>query len=249
MAQLMRYVMTVRDNFIHCDYTAEADIFALLENGSFDLECDSGKFCVGAGEGAYFKKGKHYFRNAKSQLKLHLFRFKSEKTAFFDGKVTFANKERIFSDIDVLNKLSSDIYSDNFEYKAHIFNDIVNLYKFENTNLSDEKIIKDKLVADAVKTLNEDFFRNLPLNIIAENGNISYVQFLRRFKAQTGMTPFEYTARLKMKRAEELLVNTNLAIKDISGVCGFENEYYFSNFFKKRKGVSPSKFRADTAVM
>ncbi|UKI35347.1 MAG: hypothetical protein L6V93_14295 [Clostridiales bacterium] len=54
MAQLMRYVMTVRDNFIHCDYTAEADIFALLENGSFDLECDRGKFCVGAGEGAYF---------------------------------------------------------------------------------------------------------------------------------------------------------------------------------------------------
>lgn len=63
------------------------------------------------------------------------------------------------------------------------------------------------------------------------------------------MTPFEYTARLKIKRAEELLVNTNLAIKDISGVCGFENEYYFSNFFKKRKGVSPTKFRADTAVM
>ena len=59
MAQLMRYVMTVRDNFIHCDYTAEADIFALLENGSFDLECDSGKFCVNAGEVAYFKKGKH----------------------------------------------------------------------------------------------------------------------------------------------------------------------------------------------
>ncbi|UKI35346.1 MAG: hypothetical protein L6V93_14290 [Clostridiales bacterium] len=48
-------------------------------------------------------------------------------------------RKEFFSDIDVLNKLSSDIYSDNFEYKAHIFNDIVNLYKFENTNLSDEK--------------------------------------------------------------------------------------------------------------
>ena len=49
MVQLMRYVMTVRNNFIHCDYTAEADIFALLENGSFDLECDREKFCVNAG--------------------------------------------------------------------------------------------------------------------------------------------------------------------------------------------------------
>ncbi|UKI35345.1 MAG: hypothetical protein L6V93_14285 [Clostridiales bacterium] len=56
-----------------------------------------------------------------------------------------------------------------------------------------------------MKNAKRGFFRNQPLNILAENGNISYVQFLRRFKAQTGMTPFEYTARLKIKRAEELL--------------------------------------------
>ena len=123
------------------------------------------------------------------------------------------------------------------------------MYKFENTNLSGEKIINDEIVSMAVKTLNQDFFRNVELTSFAEKYKISYVQFLRRFKAETGMTPFEYTARLKIKRAEYLLVNTDLAIKDISPVCGFENEYYFSNFFKKRKGCSPSKYRAEFSIM
>lgn len=249
MKQLLRYVMAFRDNFVHEDYKAEADILALIESGSFFLDSGDLKCTVSAGEGAYFEKGKHYFRRAKEPLKLHLFRFESEEKIFFDSRITFKNRGRILSDFELLNRLNDDIYSENFEYKANIFNDIANLYKFENVRPGDEKTIKDEIVADAVKTLNEDFFRNGPLMSFAEKYKISYVQFLRRFKAQTGITPFEYSARLKMKRAEYLLVNTDLAIKDISQVCGFENEYYFSNFFKKRRKVSPSKFRAESYVL
>ena len=249
MPRLLRYVMAERSNFIHCDYTAEADIFVLLEDGKFTFECDGGKFCVNAGDGAYFSKGTHYLRNADLPLKMHLFRFESDTNVFLGSKISFINKQRIFSDIDILNRLNDDIYRDNFEYTANIFCDIANLYRFENSISGDEKKIKDELVASAIKYMNENFFRNEPLTSLAEKQNISYVRFLNRFKNQTGMTPYEYTARLKMKKAEELLVNTNLAVKEISALCGFENEYYFSNFFKKQSGVSPSKFRADASVM
>ena len=247
--QLVRYVMAIRNNFVYEDYKAEGNIFALCESGSFYLDDTVQKSVVNPEEGAYFEKGKRYLRKANTPLKLHLFRFEADEKLIFKSHITFKNKNRIFSNLELLKRLNNDIYSENFEYKAHIFNDIVNLYKFENTNLSGEKIINDEIVSMAVKTLNQDFFRNVELTSFAEKYKISYVQFLRRFKAETGMTPFEYTARLKIKRAEYLLVNTDLAIKDISPVCGFENEYYFSNFFKKRKGCSPSKYRAEFSIM
>ena len=40
----------------------------------------------------------------------------------------------------------------------------------------------------------------------------------------------------------------DLLIKDIAYACGFENEYYFSNFFKKHIKMSPSDFRNATQV-
>ena len=36
---------------------------------------------------------------------------------------------------------------------------------------------------------------------------------------------------------------TDMLIKDIAAMCGFENEYYFSNFIKKQTGMNPSAFR------
>jgi two-component system response regulator YesN len=41
----------------------------------------------------------------------------------------------------------------------------------------------------------------------------------------------------------ELLSQTDLSVKRISEICGFENQYYFSNFFKRRVGCAPSIYR------
>jgi AraC-like DNA-binding protein len=51
-----------------------------------------------------------------------------------------------------------------------------------------------------------------------------------------------------MQKAKELLTGSSLQIKEIANACGFENEYYFSNFFKKHIKMSPSDFRNATQV-
>jgi iron complex transport system substrate-binding protein len=57
------------------------------------------------------------------------------------------------------------------------------------------------------------------------------------------MPPSEYLAAIRMKKAESLLSDTALPVREVAAACGFENEYYFSNFFKRHKGHSPSAFR------
>jgi len=65
----------------------------------------------------------------------------------------------------------------------------------------------------------------------------------RLFKQTFGMTPHAYFIRRKMELAKSLLLNTHLPIKRIARDLSFSDEYYFSNVFKQKTGVSPRAFR------
>lgn len=62
-------------------------------------------------------------------------------------------------------------------------------------------------------------------------------------KQTTGMGISEYINQRKIEKAENLLLNTNLSISEISYRLGFTYQRYFSTIFKKIKGMSPSQFR------
>lgn len=68
-------------------------------------------------------------------------------------------------------------------------------------------------------------------------------QTIKIFKKAFGITPYAYFLNKKIKLAEEMLLNTNLSIKQIADHLCFADEYYFSNVFKKKTGASPSKYR------
>jgi YesN/AraC family two-component response regulator len=50
---------------------------------------------------------------------------------------------------------------------------------------------------------------------------------------------------VRMGRAEELLKETVLSIKEITFSVGYLDPYLFSKMFKKMHGVSPSKYRQE----
>lgn len=64
-----------------------------------------------------------------------------------------------------------------------------------------------------------------------------------KLKQTTGMGTSEYINLRRIKKAEDLLLNTNLSVSEISDRLGFTYQRYFSTIFKKVKGVSPSQFR------
>ena len=70
-----------------------------------------------------------------------------------------------------------------------------------------------------------------------------YSTLRRRFKAQTGSSIKEYTLRLQIRRAKELLAGTTLAVRAVAAEIGLENPLYFSRLFAQREGISPVAFR------
>lgn len=83
----------------------------------------------------------------------------------------------------------------------------------------------------------------LSLNEIASKLNLSYAWFRKNFKRYTGMSPLQYQLQIKLNRAKSLLLEQEIPIKNIAYTCGFESNYYFTRYFKKSTGLSPTKFR------
>lgn len=78
---------------------------------------------------------------------------------------------------------------------------------------------------------------------IAEHCDISPAHLRRSFKNTTGQTVYKFVEDIRLKKAQHLLADTDLALKEISFRLGFANSSTFSTTFKRISGESPSDYR------
>ena len=228
-----------RSSFIMERFSGSDDIFALVKAGSFYVEGQDGQYTVSENEGFLFRKQVIYERRVIDPVTMYLFRYKSEASAFDKEHIVFRDRARISSTLSMLERLDDGILENDFEARSNLFTDIVTQYAIENLLPQ----AGDPIIDAAMDEIKRRCHTRLDLQEVARRTGLSYVQFLRRFKRYAGMTPSDYLYALRMQKAKSLLTDTELLIKDIAATCGFDNEYYFSNFFKKRVAVSPSEFR------
>lgn len=87
-------------------------------------------------------------------------------------------------------------------------------------------------------------FEQIKLADLANELGLSPFTTIRQFKAATGRTPHAYTLEFRLNAAKRLLLRTSASVESIAKSVGFEDLAYFSRFFKRRTGVTPSNFRA-----
>jgi AraC-like DNA-binding protein len=63
-----------------------------------------------------------------------------------------------------------------------------------------------------------------------------------KYKNQYTMTPFEYLTLVRVERAKELAIQTNLSIGEIAQLVGFSDVHTFGRMFKHNTGMSLSEF-------
>ena len=107
-----------------------------------------------------------------------------------------------------------------------------------------------QLRPDIVRRLNrsrqyieDQYDRHITLDDMAAAAFMSSAHFLRQFKQQFDITPYQYLTECRLQAAQELLLNTEIAITDIVFASGFGNRSAVSRLFKERCGVSPLEFR------
>ena len=83
------------------------------------------------------------------------------------------------------------------------------------------------------------------LSELADLTNLSQSRFGRAFKASTGLAPHRWQMNLRIKRAQQLLLEGELTLAQIALVTGFSEQSHLTRVFRKIVGVSPGSWRRD----
>lgn len=217
----------------------------LVKSGCLQVSCGNETHLIGQNEGILLSNNTKYQLDVLSPITYYLFRFRSDYPIFLETKISFSDVVRIQSTFALLDILDENHSASDFTYRKSIFNDLVTQYCIERCKNTTSKSLQEPLIADTIAYLQSHIRTSWQIEDIADRYNVTPSQLSNRFRAVTNMTLSKYMTYLKLQRAKDLLVDSNLRIKEIATECGFSNEYYFSNFFKKHTSVSPANFRKE----
>lgn len=100
---------------------------------------------------------------------------------------------------------------------------------------------KSEYVEGAKCFIQEHFERDFVVDEIAESLGISKAYLMREFKKETGQTVNQFLTGLRIEKAKELLVESN--VTDTAFSVGYNDSGYFATVFKKYTGQTPLQFK------
>jgi AraC-like DNA-binding protein len=101
----------------------------------------------------------------------------------------------------------------------------------------------EDITAKAKYLMESNAYSAINIPFISEQLGISTSRLNEIFKTYTSMTPYQYYIHIKIHKAESLLEEEDISVKEAAYKMGFEDQYYFSRLFKNKTGVSPSDWK------
>ncbi|HZG86302.1 response regulator transcription factor [Paenibacillus sp.] len=98
-------------------------------------------------------------------------------------------------------------------------------------------------VGKALEYIRRHYLETITLQQVADYVHVSKNYFSILFKKTMGCNFIDYLIDLRIQKAKELLLRTDLKIYEIAEQSGFNDTKYFSKLFKKVIGLSPNEFR------
>jgi AraC-like DNA-binding protein len=100
-----------------------------------------------------------------------------------------------------------------------------------------------KIVEKAKCLMESNVYGTINLSNISQEIGISTSRLNEIFKTYTSMTPYQFYIHIKIHKAESLLEQEHVSVKEVAYKLGFEDQYYFSRLFKNKTGIAPSVWK------
>ncbi|MBA2938572.1 helix-turn-helix domain-containing protein [Paenibacillus sp. CGMCC 1.16610] len=131
-------------------------------------------------------------------------------------------------------------FSFTLEEFRHIFDTLIPIYAEWVRRKKEEK---DEVIEFVMKTMETQYSEDISLDLIAESLDMSSAYLSVYIKEKTGANFSDHMNRVRIQKAKELLVGSNLSIQHIGEKIGYRNGTSFIRMFKKITGETPGEFR------
>ena len=91
--------------------------------------------------------------------------------------------------------------------------------------------------------IREHFAEDISPADIAAAAGVCERECFRCFKQELGTTPLSSLTDFRVRKAAELLRETDRSVTDIASACGFATSSYFGKVFRRRMNLSPLAYR------
>lgn len=98
-------------------------------------------------------------------------------------------------------------------------------------------------VEQAIRWFTLQYPQPISMETVASTLGYHRTHFSKIFKEHTGLAPMQYLTKVRMEKAQLLLLKEPLTIQQVASSVGYTDALYFSKQFKKWFGCSPSEYR------
>ncbi len=149
-------------------------------------------------------------------------------------------------DVDYLNDLIRQLkrgeITDYLYCKGVLLQYISRLIVPLSSNIKEQIYLTNKY-SNVYKYINDNCTAELRVSEIAEKYNLSLTNLSKSFKKDTGENIKKIINNKLLTLSQDLLLTTDMSVKEIASSLKFVDEFYFSKFFKRATGIAPHNFR------
>ena len=251
---------------IHADRTAPFHVAIYLLQGSMEIIEDGIPYRIMPDQVFFLKRGIHHWGNRSFEIgsSWYYAHFYCDAPSscmeelprgiYYDERVSLkpSEKDRYFITLPkLINCEEKTQIKRNFEkmIEAHIHGNIpqtsIRLWQIFlecAQNAQDDKV-SNGYVEQIQNYVRQHYIDGFTSAQIQEVCGLSYKYAGTLFKEVTGQTIKEYQCTLRLRKAEQLLKETNKSITEIAQLTGFSDVFYFSKIFHRKKGCPPGEYR------
>lgn len=251
---------------IHADRTAPFHVAIYLLQGSMEIIEDGIPYRIMPDQVFFLKSGIHHWGNRSFEIgsSWYYAHFYCDAPSscmeelprgiYYDERISLkpSEKDRYFITLPkLINCEEKTQIKRNFEkmIEAHIHGNIpqtsIRLWQIFlecAQNAQDDKVSNG--YAEQIQNyVRQHYIDGFTSAQIQEACGLSYKYAGTLFKEVTGQTIKEYQCTLRLRKAEQLLKETNKSIAEIAQLTGFSDVFYFSKIFHRKKGCPPGEYR------
>lgn len=251
---------------IHADRTAPFHVAIYLLQGSMEIMEDGIPYRIMPDQVFFLKSGIHHWGNRSFEIgsSWYYAHFYCDAPSscmeelprgiYYDERISLkpSEKDRYFITLPkLINCEEKTQIKRNFEkmIEAHIHGNIpqtsIRLWQIFlecAQNAQDDKV-SNGYVEQIQNYVRQHYIDGFTSVQIQEACGLSYKYAGTLFKEVTGQTIKEYQCTLRLRKAEQLLKETNKSIAEIAQLTGFSDVFYFSKIFHRKKGCPPGEYR------
>lgn len=173
--------------------------------------------------------GHEIMQMSKEAINLYLFTMRKNKFSVREADTFFDRCSMQIEDIGY----AEGIYS-------YLTKTILDSYR---QAIADRMQEDNKPIRDAKKYIQEHYKEIVSLEIVSEHIGFNPAYFCSLFKKETGSAFLEYVTDVRMKKARELLKETNMNVAAVCEEVGYKDVRHFTKSFTKSTGLKPNEYR------